>query len=381
MTGCVLDQKAGQTPHRPDVVVRPKNVSETVEIIKLASREKIPVVPYGAGSGVAGGTVPLRGGILLDLSRMTKIGPVVDDEKGKFSVTAEAGVIGHHLELELNEQGYTMGHYPSSLFCASIGGYLAARSAGQLSSKYGKIEDMAEAVEIILPSGELISMDTPVPGFPKIRAQDLFIGTEGCLGVFTRGRFRIFPLPKATRYRGILFPDVPQALAAIRRVMQSGLKPAVVRLYDPLDTLLLRYGQKKHASSGTKQHSGSTLFLYSLLLKKPSWIQASIERFFQKAMLVLAFEGEPEVALAHEKEALEICADEGGRDQGEGPGLHWLNHRYSASFKLVPLLSQDAVVDTIEVATTWRNLTHLYQTMRLALMPHALVLAHFSRCY
>ncbi len=383
MTGCVLDRKAGKKLHLPDVIVRPKNAAEVMKIVKLASRTKTPIVPYGAGSGVAGGTVPLHGGIVLDLSRMNAISPVVE-KNGKFSVTAEAGVIGHHLELELNEKGYTMGHYPSSLFCASIGGYLAARSAGQLSSKYGKIEDMAEGVEVVLPSGRLVRMGAPVPGFPKIRSQDLFIGNEGTLGILTRGRFRVFPLPETTLYRGVLFANVAKASEAIRLIMQSGLKPSVVRLYDPLDTILLRYGQKQSGdaahSSGHSSGSSSGR-LYALLLKKPTWVQKAMEGLSQKAMLVLAFEGEAHVARAHEAEALEICLSQGGRDQGEGPGLHWLNHRYSASFKLVPLWDQDAVVDTIEVATTWDRLMGLYDAMRQALMPQVLTLAHFSHAY
>lgn len=384
MSGGLLAEKARHDPALPHAISHPRSVGHIRKILAVARKHRLPVIPYGAGSGVSGGTTPVRGGIMLDLKSFTRLGPI-EERGGRFYVTAESGILGQHLERDLQARGFTLGHFPSSILCATVGGYLACRSAGQLSSKYGKIEDMTDAVETILASGEIIGFGGRLKQFPDLKPEDVFIGSEGCLGIMTKARLRVFPLPAATLFRGLSFPRVEDALTAVRRILQAGLKPAVVRLYDPLDTILLKHGYKKGDRKKSKTAWLPKEFLessfYSLILEKPSLIQKLTEKASSEALLILAFEGEEELARAMERKALHFAAALRAKDLGPGPGQHWLKHRYSVSFKMPKMFTKDCFVDTIEVATTWDNLSALYDHVRAALSPHALVLAHFSHAY
>lgn len=377
MSGGLLEQKAGHPPTLPHAICSPQSVAEIRGILAVARRHKLPVVPFGAGSGVSGGTTPVRGGIMLDLKRFARLGPV-EETNGRFYVTAESGILGQHLERDLNARGFTLGHFPSSMLCATVGGYLACRSAGQLSSKYGKIEDMTDAVEAVLASGEVIPFGGRFKKFPGLRPEDVLIGSEGCLAVFTRARFRVFPMAPSTLYRGIAFPRIENALTAVRHILQSGLKPAVVRLYDPVDSLLLKHGYKKKKS---KKKGGSSDWYYPLILRRPAAVQKLAERASSEVLLILGFEGEAELARSLERRALQCAVSLQGKDLGPEPGLHWRDHRYSVSFKMPKLFVKGCFVDTIEVATTWENLQALYDGMRKALMKRTLLLAHFSHAY
>ncbi|MBI3541523.1 MAG: FAD-binding oxidoreductase [Deltaproteobacteria bacterium] len=391
MSGGLLEMKAGHEPHRPDVVGWPETVEEVSQILQFASSHKIPVVPFGAGSGVSGGTVPIRGGIMLDLKKMDRI-EKIEHKNGTYFVTAQSGIIGQHLERDLNAKGLTLGHFPSSILCATLGGYLACRSAGQLSSKYGKIEDMVEDIEVVLPSGEILPMGHSLKHYPGVHPCDLFIGTEGCLGVITRSKLRAYPLPKTTRYRGINFNHMEDALKAIREILQAGIRPAVVRLYDPMDSLLLQHGYKEGEGLFnllTKKLLGQIplprekikKIFHQYLFQYPAWLQKAVEMAFAEVTLILSFEGDPQVAEAQEEEAMAICKRSICRDLGEAPGLHWEKHRYSVSFKMPTIFEQDAFVDTIEVAATWDRLSDLYHQMRKTLGKTMFVLAHFSHAY
>lgn len=398
MTGAILADKAQMPPYLPDWICWPETVEEIAEILKLANRRKVPVVPYGGGSGVSGGTIPLYGGILLDLRRRQSISPI-EEKDGRYSVTAETGVYGQALEDHLNERGFTLGHFPSSIFCATLGGYLATRSAGQMSSKYGKIEDMTEDIETVAPQGQIIPMGGDVPAFPYVRPKDIFIGSEGCLGVITEARLRIFPLPPARRYRGVSFHRLDEGIESIRRILQSGLKPSVIRLYDPLDSLILRHGFEEEQN---EQNSDSGVFgrllqpmtrmaanpmkalknnLFKLILENPRWVQQVLDRLPTEVILIMGFEGEEGFVKAQENMALRICQKFIAKDLGEEPGLHWLKNRYSISFKLPGIFEKNGFVDTIEVAATWDKLLNLYRTMRCAMAPEAVVGAHFSHAY
>src|SRR3989338_7215295 len=317
MSGGLLASKAGVEPHLPQVVCWPETIQEVSAVLKVANHHRIPVVPYGAGSGVSGGTVPVRGGIMLDLKRMNRI-EKIEKIRGQNFVTAQSGIIGEHLERDLNTRGFTLGHFPSSILCATLGGYLACRSAGQLSSKYGKIEDMVDEIETVLPSGKLLPFGRGLKAFPHIRATDLFVGSEGCLGVITRSRLKIYPLPPVTRYRGVRFPRLANALAAARKIMQSKLRPSVVRIYDPLDTMLLSHGYRKKKSNNLAGDH------FRRLLRYPALLQGIVQHLSSEVIMILAFEGDEKTAKATEEQGLPNCRKERGRDARGRPGLHCL---------------------------------------------------------
>src|ERR687891_154631 len=196
-----------------DAVVRPRSAEEVASALAAAAAEGVPVVPRGGGSGSQGGAVPDAGGIVLDLGGLDEI---VELDEAALTVRAQAGVPGLRLEEWLNERGYTFPHYPASLHLAQVGGYLAAKGSGVLSTKYGKIEDLVGSIEVALPSGELmrtVSIPRHAVG-PDLN--QLFIGSEGTLGVITEATLLIPPLPEHRTFRLLSFDDLGTGIEAVR---------------------------------------------------------------------------------------------------------------------------------------------------------------------
>jgi alkyldihydroxyacetonephosphate synthase len=241
----------GRMPRRPDAVVRPATEDAVLRTVRAAVRHGVPVIAYGAGSGVCGGAAPLHGGVIVDLKRLDHLEPV---DAGAMQVTCGPGIILQTLEERLNDAGWTLGHFPSSIFAASIGGCVAARGAGQLSSRYGKIEDMTTGLRVVTPGLGIVatgSLETRAHG---IDWTPLFIGSEGTLGLITEIRLRVHPLPRAMVLRGLRFPSVQAGISGFREILQSGLRPSVMRLYDPLDTWMAM--QKANDAGGASPTPG-----------------------------------------------------------------------------------------------------------------------------
>ncbi len=378
----------------PDCVAWPESTRDVVNIVSVCHRHGIPITAWGAGSGVCGGAVADRGGVVVDLRRMQRIGPV--DEVSRI-VEVEAGVLGIELERTLQAQGWTVGHYPSSIACSSVGGWVAARGAGQCSSRYGKIEDMTLGVEAVVPPGEVVRTGE----FGPIDAPDLtplFVGSEGTLGIVTRVAFKLWPLPSAREGAGIVFRDLDSAVDAMRRVMQAGLRPAVMRLYDPLDTAL--NASLLHHDGDETGHSrwqgrlaaavrrriepvldAAVRSGWAALLSHPVAVGRA-GALLRRALLVVIVEGEEASDVrARLHQAVRECVDAGGTDLGAGPADAWLRHRYDVSFKQSPVFAAGGFVDTLEVAAPWSRLLTVYDAVRAALAPSVVVMAHFSHAY
>jgi alkyldihydroxyacetonephosphate synthase len=221
-----------------DFVIRPASTVEVEKIVRIASDYRIPVVTRGGGSGTQGGTFAPYGGISLDLSRMTSI---LELDQQSLIVTVQAGIDGPAIEPRLNEHGLTLAHYPGSYhFGATIGGAIAARGSGVVSTKYGKAEDQVLQLEVVVPPGRTVTT-LPVPSHAA--GPDLlqsFVGSEGTLGVITQASLRVEPLPDARGFLSFGFPDIFAGIEAGRMIMTSRLRPAVIRLYDEADSKKLQ---------------------------------------------------------------------------------------------------------------------------------------------
>lgn len=224
---------AAGRPTLADAVVRPRDAMEVARVLAIASELGVPVTPRAGGSGSQGGAVPDRGGIVLDTSALDRI---IELDEISHTVRVQAGVGGLDLENWLNERGFTFPHFPASVHLARVGGYLAAKGSGVLSTKYGKIEDLVASMEVALPTGELIR----TIGVPRHSVgpdlNQLFIGSEGTLGVITEATLLVRPLPERRSLRLFSFPDLPSAVHAVRSVLQHGWRPSVVRVHDPAAT-------------------------------------------------------------------------------------------------------------------------------------------------
>lgn len=276
-----------------DLLVRPETTGEVEAVVRVASEYRVPVVPRGGGSGTQGGTFALYGGIALDLTRMDRI---IDIDETSLAVTVQAGIDGAVLERELNGRGLTLAHYPGShYFGATIGGSLAARGSGVVSTKYGKIEDMALQIEAVVPPGKTIST-LPIPNHAA--GPDLlqtFVGSEGTLGVITEATLRLDPQPQQRRFLSFQFADVAAGIEAGRQIMTRRLRPAVVRLYDEADS---------------------------------SKLTSMLDLDFEGVLMVVVLDGSEQAIDVEEAGVQDICASCRADDLGPSPAKTWWDGKY-----------------------------------------------------
>lgn len=341
----------GGVPPMPDVVVIPGSVEEVSAVIKLANIYHIPVTPWGGGSGSQGGIMPMYGGILMDLKRLNKI---IEINETDGTVTAQGGINGYELECALNEAGWTLPHYPASVHSATLGGYIACRGSGTISTKYGKAEDMVVRLEVVLPNGDVIQT-LPVPNHaagPGIL--ELFVGAEGSFGIITEATMRIERLPEVRRFRSYLFPDLHSGLEAGRNIMLDRLQPLVIRLYDERSTI-----------KTVKRVLGADVT--------------------EGAYMVIGFDGFEDIVAAQEKYGYRICEQYGGENLGEEAGRNWWEHRFDFYFP-PKVLDFPWMFGTLDTVSSYEKLEPLYWAKREALEEtykewDLFYYAHFSHWY
>lgn len=343
----LVQRVVGAEPVLPRLIIRPRSTEEVSRALAFLSSRRIPVVPYGGGSGVAGGAVPAAESVVLDLGDMNRI---LQLDADNMTVTVQPGVFLADLEAWVNQRGFITGHYPQSIDVAQVGGLVATFSAGQFSTKYGNIEDMLAGLEAVLPSGEVVRI-----GYVPRRAvgpdlRQLWVGSEGAFGVITEVTLKLFPKPADRWMNGYAVPSMRQGLAIIQRFMQAGWKPAVVRLMDCVEAARL--------------------------------LEDTLPG--EEALLILLSEG-PEGYAHLEGAALDRTVREGGgRPMGQHPVELWLQRRNDVH-EFDQYIHMGIIVDTIEVAAPWSRVADIYEqvTARLkAEVPELLVImGHSSHSY
>jgi alkyldihydroxyacetonephosphate synthase len=325
---------AGRPLGRPDVVVRPRSSQEVARVVEIANETRVPITPWGGGSGVQGAANADRGGIVVDLRQMKKIRKIDTDS---MIAIVEAGMYGVTFETELNKENLTFTHYPASIHLATIGGYLAARSSGFCSTRYGKIEDHVLSLEAVLPTGEIIeTVSLPRHGMGPELTQ-LFLGSEGTLGIITAASLKVRPQSAIRAFGTFTFDDVEQGVEACRRIMVTGLRPAVLRLYSANAAAL---DLSKAAHEGLDQTT-----------------------------LVMILEGHhPELTEAELAKACELCRSCGCRDLGPGIARSWWDQRYVSRYPPhTPTLP--AIWGSMDVVTDYAHAMDVYQAMYTAMRP------------
>jgi alkyldihydroxyacetonephosphate synthase len=333
-----------------DVVVRPETTEQVEGIVRIASEYRVPVVPRGGGSGTQGGTFALYGGIAVDLTRMNRI---LEVDEQSLAVTVQAGVDGSVLEKELNGLGLTMPHYPGSHhFGATIGGSLAARGSGVVSTKYGKAEQLALQVEAVVPPGRVIST-LPVPNHAA--GPDLMqtlIGSEGTLGIITAATMRLEPLPEGRRFLSFQFATVAAGLETARLIMTRRIVPAAMRLYDEADSARLT-SMLKLASAGV--------------------------------LLIIVLDGHESSMALEEARIREVVDVNDGVDLDEGPARTWWDGKYEP-FSKHNAPAPPTVFGTTDTCARFSALPRLYEAKKHTIEAGfadygARYTAHFSHWY
>jgi len=221
-----------QVAARAALVVRPRDVAQVQGVLRACNAAHVPVTAAAGRSGVCGASVPVFGGVLLDLTELKGITSV---DTTSMLVDVLPGTFGDVFEDDLRAQHQiTCGHWPQSMALSTVGGWLACRGAGQFSTRYGKIEDIAVGLDVVLADGTLIHTG----GAPRAAVgpdlTQLFVGSEGTLGIIVGARLRAHPLPPAEVRGAFAFGSFEAGLDVMRRIVQRGATPAVLRLYDAI---------------------------------------------------------------------------------------------------------------------------------------------------
>jgi alkyldihydroxyacetonephosphate synthase len=331
----------GHVPHWPGVVVFPSSTGEVSQVLLIAAKHATSVTAQGGRSGVLGGAVASDGAIALDLTGLNRI---IELDEISGTVSVEAGVFGPKLEGYVNERGWTVGHFPQSFNLATVGGWLACRGAGQYSNRYGKIEDIVRGLTVVLANGDVIELGDHGPRQavgPDLL--QLFIGSEGTLGVITRATLVLHRVAPFTKKATFGFATFDEGLGACRRILQRDARPALLRLYDDTES----------------------------------------QRVFGEALNVLVVLDEGDRALVEATMGIVEHECHAATSLPEGLVDTWLEHRNDVS-ALAPLWEHGVVVDTIEVAGTWATLTTLRNRVSEALRalePTLVVSVHQSHAY
>jgi alkyldihydroxyacetonephosphate synthase len=314
-----------------DIYASPGTAEEVADILRIACEYKFPVIPRGGGSGTQGGTVAIYGGIALDLRRLNK---VLEIDEISMVVTAQSGIEGPELEKILNAKGLTMPHYPGSFhFGATLGGYLAARGSGVVSTKYGKAEDMVLQLEVAMPPGRLIeTMKVPshASGPGIIQA---IVGSEGTLGIITKATMRIERLPESQVFLSYGFKDISTGLEAARLIMVNRWRPAVIRLYDEADSA-----------------------------KLSSWLNLGVEG----VLIVVMCDGTNKLTELESNEIAKLCESVGGTSYGPEIGKMWWDGKYEP-FKHGNIPAPPQIFGTTDTCARFEDLERIYWAKKEAI--------------
>jgi alkyldihydroxyacetonephosphate synthase len=325
-----LVRRAAGAPAPPDAVVLPAGAPEVHAVLDACARHRIAVVPFGGGTSVVGGVAPDRGPfsavIALDLRRLDRL---VELDDVSWTATLEAGLTGPRAEELLAERGFTLGHVPQSFERATIGGFAATRSAGQLSTGWGRFDALVERVRAVTPAGDLdLGRGPGTAAGPDLR--QLVLGSEGAFGVITEVTVRVRPVPELRRHEGWRVVDLATGLEALRALAQRGPAPDLARLSDEVETAMgvATAGEDAAAAGGC------------LLLCGWEGTAADVERRAAAADALLRAAG--------------------AEPLGEGAAAAWRHGRFRAPRLRDELLGAGLLAETLETATTWRELAALH---------------------
>jgi alkyldihydroxyacetonephosphate synthase len=346
--------RRGMAEGAPDLVLYPENERDVLMTLRAAARHDVVVIPFGGGSNIAGcleRSESRRMAVSLDMRRMRRV-LAVDTES--FTARIEAGAFGPDLEAQLNCYGLTLGHFPDSFLHSTLGGWIATRSAGMQSDKYGKIEDMVIALRMVTPVGVLATRTVPKSS-NGIDVNHLCIGSEGTLGVITEATMRVHPRPELRRTHGYLFPEFEAGIEAMHECVREECVPSMLRLSDPDKTALslaFKPPSSRLSQAATKVMKG--------------YLKA--KGFDSRACLMLTtFEGSKAGAVRQRRQVNAIYRRFGAVDLGSGSGKSFESTKYDFPHIRDFLLDRAITSDVSETSTIWSNLVPLYRATTTAL--------------
>lgn len=344
-----LAMRSGDFGVFPDGVSFPETPEQIAELVEFCYANDFVLIPYGGGTSVAGHINPLEGSkpvLTVSLGRMTRL---IDIDHDSLIATFGPGTPGPLVESQLRAKGYTLGHFPQSFELSTIGGWVASRSSGQQSLRYGRIEQMFAGGRVETPKGSMEIPTIPASSAgPDIR--EMVLGSEGRLGVISEVKVRVTPLPDQEDFYVIFFPSWEKAKHAARHMVQSKIQLSMLRLSNPEETVT------QLALAG---HPGQI----RLLEKYLAWRGASEG----KCMMTLGVTGNGEQCRSAHRLMRKIVRSYRGVYTGTMLGKKWAEKRFMMPYLREALWEKGYVVDTLETAADWSKVDSLMNQIEASL--------------
>ena len=336
----------------PDCVIYPESEDDVCALMKEAKEHDVVLIPFGGGSNIAGclenRETNSRMVVSLDMKRMDR---VLDVDKESCVARIQAGSSGPIMEEQLEELGFTLGHFPDSFEFSTVGGWVATRAAGMQSAKYGKIEDMVLSVRMVTPSGVLVTRTVPKSS-NGIDVNQICIGSEGILGVITEISLQVHRLPEKKEFYGYLFPDFESGVKAMRQCVDEDCMPTIARLNDPGKTALsfaFKSPQPLH-----KELMGKVVKKYLAVVRGFDMDKV--------CLMIMAVEGDNRTFRRLRSGVHAIYRKHGAFKLGISPGRAFQESKYDFPYLRDFAMDRGVVCDVSETSTVWSNLLPLYHS-------------------
>ena len=374
----LIRQRQGELARQPDVVVRPANEDEVSATVQAALRADAVMIPFGGGSSISGSleapTGESRPVISVDLERLDQ---VLDIDADSRLARVQAGVFGPRLEEQLAARGYTFGHFPDSFPHSTLGGWIATRSSGMQSDRYGDIADMVKGLRVVTPAGLLVTRPVPAASNgPSVR--QMVLGSEGRLGIITEATVHVRRIPERRTILGYLFPTWAEGLAAMRDLAASEYSVSVTRVSDANETQF-SFAMRINPTVRDKLQS---VALRTYLHRRRGFDPS------QMCLSFIGYEGSERHVAAQRRGVGRLVKRHGGLCIGSGPGVLYDQKKFDIPYIRDFLLDRGAPGDVSETATTWSNLMPLYDAVIEAanqafagLNVQGYVMCHLSHSY
>ena len=334
----------------PDGVAFPESTADVETLLTLASEHDLIVIPFGGGTSVVGHINPQKGSRPVLTIAMSKMDQLIDLDTESQIATFGAGTQGPSVEAQLDAQGYRLGHYPQSWELSTLGGWIAARSSGQQSLGYGRIEQMFAGGTLVTPQGVLNIADIPASSAgPDLR--EMMMGTEGRAGIFTEVKMRVQPQPEEELFKVAFLPNWEAGKEVLRQAVQKNVRLSMLRLSNAVET-------DAHIHLGT---SPSQFLAISTYLKARGLSS-------DKVMLTYGVSGDKaqnKLALTQFNKLLKQHGSVTGKIT-DIMGSVWAHGRFKFPYLRGTLWDKGIMVDTFETATNWNNIDEQMQQMQEA---------------
>ncbi len=344
--------RAGIFGRVPDLVVYPADEAQIAAVLAAALAADAVVIPFGGGSNIVGSLeAPVdepRPVVSVDLGRLDRVVEV--DAEARLA-RIQAGVLGPEMERQLNELGWTMGHFPDSFSHSTLGGWIATRSSGMQSDVYGDIGQITKAVRVLSPGGVIATRAVPSQSTGPSVLQ-MVLGSEGRLGIITEATVQVHRLPAKRVVLGYFFPSFDAGVTAMREIAESEAAPIITRVSDARETRF---------SFATRRASHGLSGLVSAGLKR--YLSARGWDLDQMCLSFIGYEGSP-LHVANQKAAVAaVVKRNGGIGVGTGPGTLYDQKKFDTPYIRDFLLDRGALADVSETATSWSRLLPLYRAV------------------